>query len=74
MWKTKCISLVKLEGTDCLLLLNLPEFEFSSPLFFLLRARDSQFSRNPLCFPQESVKEEEHIPPRTELKVVIGKQ
>lgn len=30
VWKTKCISLVKSEGTGFLLLLTLPEFEFSS--------------------------------------------
>lgn len=46
--KTKCISLVKLKGTGCLLPPNLPDFEFSSPLFFSLCAHHLQFYRSPL--------------------------
>ena len=46
IWKTKCISLVKLKGTGCLLPPNLPDFEFSSPLFFSLCAHHLQFYRS----------------------------
>lgn len=65
IWKTKCASLVKLKGTGCLLLPNLPELEFSSPLCFCLCAHHLQFYRSPLCFAWESVKGEEYIPSRT---------
>lgn len=65
IWKTKCISLVKLKGTGCLLLCNLPEFEFSSPLFFSWCAHHLQFDRSPLCFTWKCVKGKEYIPPKT---------
>ena len=64
IWKTKCNSLVKLKGTGCLLPPNLPDFEFSSPLFFSLCAHHLQFYWSSLCFAWESVKGEEYLPPR----------